>query len=37
LPGKPPFNPLIGPFGWPTFDSCMFIPPWYQTPVVQAV
>jgi hypothetical protein len=37
LLGKPPFNPPIGPFGWPTPNSRMFIPPWYQPLVVQLV
>jgi hypothetical protein len=32
--GEPPFNPLVGSFGWPTLDPHMFIPPWYQPPVV---
>ncbi len=36
-PKEPPFNPPIGPFGWPTFDLHMFIPPWYQPLVVQPV
>jgi hypothetical protein len=22
-----PFNPYVGSFGWPTPDSCMFVPP----------
>jgi len=34
-PREPPFNPLIRPFGWPTLEPCMFIPPWYQPFVVQ--
>ncbi len=34
---KPPFNPPIGPFGWPTPNPRMFIPPWYQPLVVQLV
>jgi len=37
LLGKPPFNPLVGPFGWPTPDPHMFIPPWHQPPIVQLV
>ncbi len=37
LHGGPPFNPPVEYFGWPTFDSCMFIPPWYQPPIVQHV
>ncbi len=37
LPRKPPFNPHGGSFGWPTFDMCMFIPPWYQPHVMQLV
>jgi hypothetical protein len=32
---EPPFNPPIGPFGWPALDMHMFIPPWYQPLVVQ--
>jgi hypothetical protein len=35
--GGPPFNPLVGPFGWPAFDPHMFTPPWYQPLVVQLV
>jgi hypothetical protein len=31
---EPPFNPHVGSFGWPTLDLHMFIPPWYQPPVV---
>jgi hypothetical protein len=27
--GGPPFNPLIGSFGWPALDPQMSIPPWY--------
>jgi hypothetical protein len=34
LPGEPPFNPHVGPFGWPTLDLRMFIPPWYQPTIV---
>jgi hypothetical protein len=37
LHGAPPFNPLVGSFGWPTPNSRMFIPPWYQPFVVQLV
>jgi hypothetical protein len=33
-PGKPPFNPPIGSFGWPAPNSHMFIPPWYQPPIM---
>ncbi len=32
---EPPFNPLVGSYGWSTLDLHMFIPPWYQPPVVQ--
>jgi hypothetical protein len=35
--GEPPFNPLVGSFGWPKLDPCMFIPPWYQPPIVQPI
>jgi hypothetical protein len=35
--GEPPFNPLIGSFGWPTLDPRMLIPPWYEPPIVQPV
>jgi hypothetical protein len=35
--GRPSFNPLVGSFGWPTFDPQMFIPTWYQPLVVQLV
>ncbi len=28
---------LFRSFGWPTLDPCMFIPPWYQPPIVQLV
>jgi hypothetical protein len=34
LPKKPPFNPPIGSFGWPTPNLHMFIPPWYQPPIM---
>jgi len=37
LPRGPPFNLAIGSFGCPTLDLRMFIPPWYQPPVVQLV
>ncbi len=37
LHGGPPFNPLVGTYGWPTPNPCMFIPPWYQPLVVQLV
>jgi hypothetical protein len=37
LSREPPFNPLIGSYGWLTLDPCMFIPPWYQPPIVQLV
>jgi len=30
----PPFNPPVGFYGWPVFDPHMFIPPWYQSPIV---
>jgi hypothetical protein len=36
-PKEPPFDPHVGSFGWPTLDLHMFIPPWYQPPVVQLV
>jgi hypothetical protein len=36
-PRGPPFNPLVGLFRWPTLDPHMFIPPWYQPPIVQLV
>ncbi len=32
-----PFNPPIASFGWPALDPHMFIPPWYQPPIVQLV
>jgi hypothetical protein len=32
---EPPFNPLVGPFGCLVLDLHMFIPPWYQPPIVQ--
>ncbi len=35
--GEPPFNPHVGSFRWLTLDLHMFIPPWYQPPVVQLV
>ncbi len=35
--GEPPFNPPIGPYEFLALDSCMFIPPWYQPPIVQHV
>ncbi len=35
--GGPPFNPLVGSFKWPTPDPHMFIPPWYQPPLVQPI
>jgi len=28
-PRRPPFNPHVGSYGWPTPEPCMFIPPWY--------
>ncbi len=31
------FNPHVGTFGWPTPDPCMFIPPWYQPPIMQRI
>jgi hypothetical protein len=37
LPGEQPFNPPVGSFGWPTLDSRMFIPPWYQPLIVQPI
>jgi hypothetical protein len=37
LPRKPPFNPFVGSFGWPRPNLRMFIPPWYQPPIVQCV
>jgi len=33
----PPFKPLVGFYGWPTLDPCMFILPWYQPPIAQPV
>jgi hypothetical protein len=33
--GEPPFNPPIGSYGWLAPYQCMFIPPWYQPPIVQ--
>jgi hypothetical protein len=35
--GKPPLNPHVASFGWPTLDPHMFIPPWYQPHVVQPI
>jgi hypothetical protein len=35
--GEPPFNPPIGSYGWLAPYQCMFIPPWYQPPIVQLV
>jgi hypothetical protein len=32
---EPPFNPPIGSYGWLAPNPRMFIPPWYQPPVVQ--
>jgi hypothetical protein len=32
-----PFNPLVASFKWLTPNLCMFIPPWYQPPIVQLV
>jgi hypothetical protein len=32
--GKPHFNPNVGSYGWLALDPCMFIPPWYQPPIV---
>jgi hypothetical protein len=29
LGGNSPREPLVGPFGWPTLDPHIFIPPWY--------
>jgi hypothetical protein len=37
LLGEPPFNPLVGSYGWPTLDLHMFIPLWYQPPIVQPI
>jgi hypothetical protein len=37
LPQEPPFNPHVGSYGWLTLNLCMFIPPWYQPPIVQLV
>ncbi len=34
---EPPFNPPIAYFGWLTPNLRMFIPPWYQSHVVQLV
>jgi len=34
---KPPFNPLVGPFGWLALNPHTFVPPWYQPPIVQHV
>ncbi len=36
-PRGPPFNPPIGFYGWPAPNPRMFIPPWYQPPVVQPI
>ncbi len=33
-PREPPFNLDVGSYGWPTPNLCMFIPPWYQPPIV---
>jgi hypothetical protein len=35
--GGPPFNPLVKSFGWLALGPHMFIPPWYQPPIVQLV
>ncbi len=35
--GKPPFNPHVASFRWPTAYPRMFIPPWYQPLVLQLV
>jgi hypothetical protein len=35
--GDPPFNPHVASFGWLAPDPRMFIPPWYQPPIVQPV
>jgi len=35
--GGPPFNPPIGFYGWLALDMCMFIPPWYQSFIVQLI
>jgi hypothetical protein len=32
----PLVNPHVRSFRWPT-NPCMFIPPWYQQPIVQLV
>jgi hypothetical protein len=37
LPRERPFNRPIGSFGWQVLDSCMFIPPWYQSHGVQPI
>ncbi len=37
LPIEPPFNLPTTSFGWPTLDSHIFIPPWYQPFAVQHV
>jgi hypothetical protein len=37
LLGGPPFDPPIGSYGWPTPNPRMFIPLWYQPPIVQLV
>jgi hypothetical protein len=36
LEGSPP-NPHVGFYRWLAFDPRMFIPPWYQQPIVQFV
>jgi hypothetical protein len=36
-PKGPPFNPPIGSFGWPSPNLHMFIPPWYQPPIMQPI
>jgi len=33
----PSFNPHVRPFGWPTPNPCMFIPPWYPLPTTQLI
>jgi hypothetical protein len=35
--GERPFNPLVASFKWLALNLCMFIPPWYQPPIVQLV
>jgi hypothetical protein len=34
-PRGSPFNPHVKSLGWPTFDPCMFMPPWYPSIVAK--